>query len=101
MVMSRFISLKCFFSGNSCQNWTILEHNVPLHGVSILSSRIVDPVSRAQLTGGLSLPEDATAHARATYLHVKLVNVAHVGSKVGSDYQAGLLYQHELKILPM
>jgi len=36
-------SLKCFFSGNSCQNWTILEHNVPLYSVSIWSSRIVDP----------------------------------------------------------
>jgi len=36
-------SLKCFFSGNSCQNWTILEHNVPLYGASIWSSRIVDP----------------------------------------------------------
>ena len=23
-------SLKCFFSGNSQQNWTIFEHNVPL-----------------------------------------------------------------------
>ena len=42
-VRSRFISLKCFFSGNSCQNWTILEHNVPLYGVSIWSSRIIDP----------------------------------------------------------
>jgi len=39
---SHFISLKCFF-GNSCQNWTILLHNVPLYGVSIWSSRIVDP----------------------------------------------------------
>ena len=36
-------SLKCFFFGNSCQNWTIFEHNVPLYGVSIWSSRIVDP----------------------------------------------------------
>jgi len=26
------------------------------------------PVSRAQLTGGPSLPESATAHARPTYL---------------------------------
>jgi len=43
MVTSRLISLKCFFSGNSCQNRTILEHNVPLYGVSIWSSRIVDP----------------------------------------------------------
>ena len=43
MVTSRFISLKCFFSGNSCQNWTILEHSVPLYGVSIWSSRIIDP----------------------------------------------------------
>jgi len=44
MVTSRFISLKCFFSANSCQNWTILEHNVPLYyAVSIWSSRIVDP----------------------------------------------------------
>jgi len=33
MVTSRFFSLKCFFSGNSRQNWTILEHNVPLYGV--------------------------------------------------------------------
>jgi len=38
----RFISLKCFFSGNSCQNWTILEHNVVLYGVSIWSKQIVD-----------------------------------------------------------
>jgi len=36
-------SLKCFFSGNSHQNWTILEHNVPLYGMSIWSPRIVDP----------------------------------------------------------
>ena len=43
MVTSRFISLKCFFSGNYCQNWTILEHNVPLYGLSIWSSRIIDP----------------------------------------------------------
>ena len=43
MVTSFFISLKCIFSGNSCQNWTILEHNVPLYGVSIWSSRIIDP----------------------------------------------------------
>jgi len=43
MVTSRFFSLKCFFSSNSCQNWTILEHNVPLHGVSTWSSWIVDP----------------------------------------------------------
>ena len=35
-------SLKCFFSDNSCQNWTIPEYNVPLYGVSIWSSRIVD-----------------------------------------------------------
>jgi len=41
MVTSRFFSLKCF-SGNSGQNWTILEHDVPLYGVSIWSSRIVD-----------------------------------------------------------
>jgi len=34
--------LKCFFSDNSCQNWTIIEHNVPIYGVSIWSSRIVD-----------------------------------------------------------
>ena len=25
------------------KNWTILEHNVPLYGVSIWSSQIVDP----------------------------------------------------------
>ena len=45
MVTSRFISLKCFLSGNSRQNWTILEHNVPLRGASIRSSGsgIVDP----------------------------------------------------------
>jgi len=36
------LSLKCFFSDNSCQNWTILEYNVPLYGFSIWSSRIVD-----------------------------------------------------------
>jgi len=42
MVTSRFISLKCF-SGNSRQNWTILAHNVPIRGVSIRSSGIVDP----------------------------------------------------------
>ena len=41
MVTSRFKSLKCFCSGT--KNWTILEHNVPLYGVSIRSSRIVDP----------------------------------------------------------
>ena len=42
MVTSSFF-FKCFFSGSSCQNFTILEHNVPLYGVSIWSSRIVDP----------------------------------------------------------
>jgi len=36
-------SLKCFFKGSSCQNLRILEHNVPLYGVFIWSSRIVDP----------------------------------------------------------
>ena len=35
-------SLTCFFSGNSGQNWTILEHNVPLYGMTIWSSWIVD-----------------------------------------------------------
>jgi len=44
MVTSRFISLKCFFSDNS-----ILEHNVPLYGVSIWSSRIVDLGLKASL----------------------------------------------------
>ena len=45
MVTSCFFSLKCFFSGNSCQNWMIHEHNVPnpLYGASIWSPRIVDP----------------------------------------------------------
>ena len=43
MVTSRFFLKKCFFFGNSWQNWMILEHNVPLYGASIWTSRIVDP----------------------------------------------------------
>ena len=43
MVKSRFVSLKCFFSGISRQDWTILEHNVTLHGASIRSSLVIDP----------------------------------------------------------
>ena len=36
-------SLKCFFSGNSCRNWTIFQHNVPQCAICIWFSRIVDP----------------------------------------------------------
>jgi len=42
LVTSSFF-FKCFFSGNSCPNWTILQNNVPLYGMSIWSSWIVDP----------------------------------------------------------
>ena len=49
IMMTSSFFLKRFFSGNSCQNWTILEHNVPLYGVSIWSSRIVDRVLMTSL----------------------------------------------------
>jgi len=49
MVTSRIVSLKCFFSGISRQDWKILVHNVTLHGAYIRSSRIVDPGLMASL----------------------------------------------------
>ena len=85
------LSLKCFFSDNSCQNWTILEHNVPLYGVCIWSSRIVDLGLMTSLMTSSTIILDTKRATSQTSLPVSFTDVL-----VSFNRCALLRYLHRL-----